>query len=129
MEVTTTPAPWLEPAIWVTFAGYVVHRLVEGFFMLRFGIEIHSWRALDARFRLVTTRRNPNLVLLTAGWAAGRPDLGFAAVALWTIASILFHLVRVAQAELTLRRGGAIQGWYEVGLARSEGDTGPPAAA
>lgn len=107
------PSPWLGPALVAAVGGYVVHRLVEGLFLLRFGIEIHAWRAIDARFRLVTTRRNPNLVLLTAGWAAGRPDLGFAAVAVWTVVSIAFHLVRFVQATGVARRGGEVRGWYE----------------
>lgn len=108
-------APWLGPAIAAAVGGYVVHRLIEGVFLASFGVEIHAWRPIDARFRLITTRRNPNLVLLTAGWAAGRPDLGFALVAFWTVASILFHLVRLAQAGLAVRRGEAIRGCYEPG--------------
>jgi phosphatidylglycerophosphate synthase len=116
------PAPWLVPAVAVAVVGYVVHRLVEGLFLALFKIEIHSWRAIDARFRLITTRRNPNLILLSAGWAAGRPELGFAALAVWTVASILFHLVRVAQAGIEVRRGGEIRGWYEA-------DAPPGAAA
>lgn len=116
------PAPWLAPAVVVAVVGYVVHRLVEGLFLALFKIEIHSWRAIDARFRLITTRRNPNLILLSAGWAAGRPELGFAALAVWTVASILFHLVRVAQAGIEVRRGGEIRGWYEA-------DAPPGAAA
>ncbi|HKJ24012.1 MAG TPA: CDP-alcohol phosphatidyltransferase family protein [Myxococcota bacterium] len=108
-------APWATAATWVAFVGYWLHRGVEGLFLAVFGIEIHAWRRLDARFRLVTTRRNPNLILLTLGWAAGRPDLGFAALALWTVASILFHLVRIAQAGVERLRGHPIRSEYEIG--------------
>ncbi|MBW2315091.1 MAG: CDP-alcohol phosphatidyltransferase family protein [Deltaproteobacteria bacterium] len=114
-------APWLDAAMAAAVGGYVVHRGVEGLFMLCFGIEIHSWRALDARFRLITTRRNPNLVLLSAGTAAGRPDVGFALVALWTVASIAFHLVRVVQAGFVSWRGVPIRGGYEPGEATERG--------
>jgi len=119
------PASWTTAAIGVTVAGYWVHRAVEGIFLALFGIEIHTWRALDARFRLITTRRNPNLILLTAGFATGRPDVGFAAVAVWTVASIAFHLVRIAQAGLEALRGHTIRSEYEEGAPRP----GEPEAA
>ena len=108
-------APWVTAATWVTVVGYWVHRAVEGIFLALFGIEIHAWRAVDARFRLITTRRNPNLILLTAGFLAGRPDAGFLAVAAWTVASIAFHGVRIAQAGLEALRGRPIHSEYEEG--------------
>ena len=40
---------------------------------------------------------------MTAAALAGRPDLGFAAVAAWTAASFLAHLARLAQAYATPR--------------------------
>jgi len=107
------PAPWLAAAVWVTLVGYWVHRGVEGLFLLLFKIEIHSWRRLDAGFRLITTRRNPNLVLLTVGTLAGSPSAGFAAVALWTAASIAFHLARIGKAGLMMWRGRPVRSWYE----------------
>lgn len=108
-------APWTLLATGVAFVGYWIHRLLEGLFLAFFQIEIHAWRRIDARFRLVTTRRNPNLILLSAGWAVGRPDAGFAALALWTVASIVFHAVRIVQAGLERRRGHAIRSEYEPG--------------
>jgi len=102
---------WIEAATWIAVGGYVLGRLEEGIFLARFGFEIHSWRPLDSRFRLVTARRNPNLLLLTAGTAAGRPDLGLGAVAVWTLASLAFHAVRLAQAWSRARRGDRIRGW------------------
>ncbi len=86
-------------------AGYVLQRLEEGVFIAWFGMDMHTWRPFDSRFRLVTARRNPNLVLLTVFLAAGRPDLGILAVAAWTVVSLLVHTVRVAQAALERRRG------------------------
>ena len=86
------------PETWIVVAGYLVGRLEEGIFLLAFGFEIHCWRPLDALFRTITARRNPNLLLLSVGALGGRPDLGLAMVALWTIASLAFHALRIAQA-------------------------------
>jgi phosphatidylglycerophosphate synthase len=92
--------------------GYVVQRVIEGAFILWFGIHIHVWERLDTRFRLVTARRNPNMVLLFLSLLAARPDIGLVAVAAWTILSCLFHLVRIVQAWLHRRRG-PILSWLE----------------
>ncbi|MBV9834505.1 MAG: CDP-alcohol phosphatidyltransferase family protein, partial [Alphaproteobacteria bacterium] len=57
-----------------------------------------GWRPLDALSRLVTARRNPNLVLLSVAALAGRPDIGLAVVAIWTLLCLAFHSVRIIQA-------------------------------
>lgn len=88
----------------VVLGGYVVQRLIEGAFLALYKLEVHSWRPFDSWFRLITARRNPNLVLLTLGWAAGRPDLGMLAVAVWTALSLAVHLVQLGQAQLAGRR-------------------------
>lgn len=92
-------------------AGYAAQRLIEGAFIVRFGIHIHVWRPIDSRFRLVTARRNPNMVILIAALAAGRPDSGLVAIAAWTALSCLFHLVRLFQAWLARAHGRAIESW------------------
>ncbi|WP_419826586.1 CDP-alcohol phosphatidyltransferase family protein [Sphingomonas sp.] len=91
--------------------GYVVQRLIEGAFIGAFGMHIHVWRLADSRFRLVTARRNPNWLVLLASVIAGRPDWGLIAVLAWTIASCLFHLVRLAQAFAARARGAEIVSW------------------
>jgi phosphatidylglycerophosphate synthase len=108
-------APWTSAATAVAVVGYWLHRLVEGLFLAFFKIEIHAWRQLDARFRLITTRRNPNLILLSVGLVAGRPDLGFAALAVWTVLSIAFHTVRLAQAALEVKHGHTVHSEYQEG--------------
>lgn len=108
------PQPeWLPLALWIVLGGYLAGRLLEGIFLAFLGMEIHCWRPADARFRLVTARRNPNLVLLTAGVLAGRADLGFAAVALWTAASVAFHVVRLGMALVERGRSGAVRSFEE----------------
>ncbi|MCU6455178.1 CDP-alcohol phosphatidyltransferase family protein [Sphingomonas sp. A2-49] len=91
--------------------GYVAQRLIEGAFIARFGMHIHVWQQFDSRFRLVTARRNPNMVILFAGLLVTRPDWGIVAVAAWTIASLAVHLVRLFQAMAAARRGEAVVSW------------------
>nr|WP_156681509.1 CDP-alcohol phosphatidyltransferase family protein [Sphingomonas profundi] len=91
--------------------GYVVQRVIEGAFMRLYGMHIHVWRQADSRFRLVTARRNPNMVILLVSVIAGRPDLGLIAVAWWTIVSLVFHAVRLAQAMARKAAGHPITSW------------------
>jgi phosphatidylglycerophosphate synthase len=91
--------------------GYVVQRVIEGIFMRKFGMHIHVWRPIDSKFRLVTARRNPNMVILVGSLIAGRPDMGLELVALWTIISIIFHAVRLAQANAAAERGRTLVSW------------------
>jgi phosphatidylglycerophosphate synthase len=100
---------WVEGTI---FAGYVVQRVIEGAFIAWFGgIHIHVWERFDSRFRLVTARRNPNMVILFVSVLFGRPDVGIVAVAAWTAASCLVHLVRLFQALARQRQGEPISSW------------------
>jgi phosphatidylglycerophosphate synthase len=94
-------------------AGYIVQRVIEGIFIARFGLEIHVWEPWDSRFRLITARRNPNMVILFVGLLLGYPDLGLVAVAGWTVISCLFHLVRLAQAWLRHQRTGPLESWLQ----------------
>jgi phosphatidylglycerophosphate synthase len=91
--------------------GYVAQRLIEGAFIVRFGMHIHVWEKFDSDFRLVTARRNPNMVILFAGLLVGRPDWGIVAVAAWTALSLVVHLVRLFQAMAARARGRAIVSW------------------
>lgn len=97
--------------------AYVVQRLIEGVFIARFGMHIHVWQRLDSDFRLVTARRNPNMVILFAAMLVSRPDIGIICVAVWSVVSCLFHLVRLAQA-IGASRWGKLSSWLEL-----DGDT------
>ncbi|WP_028968994.1 CDP-alcohol phosphatidyltransferase family protein [Sphingomonas sp. URHD0057] len=98
--------------LWAIIGGYVAQRVIEGIFMRRFGgMHIHVWRPIDSRFRLITARRNPNMVILVAALLLGRPDAGLVAVAGWTIVSLFFHAVRLAQASEQAARGQPIVSW------------------
>ena len=91
--------------------GYVAQRIIEGIFMRRYGMHIHVWQQIDSQFRLITARRNPNMVILVAALLMGRPDLGIELVALWTILSLIFHAVRLAQANARRDRGKPVVSW------------------
>jgi phosphatidylglycerophosphate synthase len=109
----------LEPVyatmvLWAIIGGYVAQRAIEGVFMRRFGrMHIHVWRPIDSKFRLITARRNPNMVILVAALLVGRPDSGLVLVAWWTIVSLIFHAVRFAQASERAARGERIVSWLE----------------
>ena len=82
--------------------------------MRRFGrMHIHVWRPIDSKFRLITARRNPNMVILATALLFGRPDSGLVLVAWWTIISLIFHAVRFAQATEQAARGRPITSWLE----------------
>jgi phosphatidylglycerophosphate synthase len=107
--------PLPDDVFWACMAaimgGYVVQRLIEGAFIGWFGIHIHVWRRFDSWFRLITARRNPNMPILAAFLAIGRPDWGLEAVAIWTIVSLAVHLVQLVQALVERARGREIRSW------------------
>ncbi len=93
------------------FIGYIVGRLAEGAFQLWCApFSLFSWRPFDSVNRLITARRNPCLILLTAALALGRPDLGLAAVLAWTLISSVLLWLRVAQA---LPGRGRLVSWLD----------------
>ena len=97
--------------LWAIIGGYIAQRLIELLFIRRLGMEIHVWRPIDSKFRLVTARRNPNMVLLVLALLFRRPDVGLKLVALWTLVSLIFHAVRLAQATERSRRGAPVVSW------------------
>lgn len=111
----TWTGPWpVSVPLWLMFAGYLGGRLCEGSFQLLVApFSMFLWRPLDSFNRLITARRNPNLLLLTGTWYAGRPDLGLWLVAIWHGLSALFLAIRWAQARSTRRRNGPLKSWLE----------------
>jgi hypothetical protein len=98
--------------LWAIVGGYVLQRIIEGIFMRRFGrMHIHVWQRIDSHFRLITARRNPNMVILVAAMLFARPDVGLELVALWTILSLIFHAVRLVQANSARDRGSPVESW------------------
>jgi phosphatidylglycerophosphate synthase len=97
-------------ALKVILIGYVVQRLEEGLFDVLFKVSPHLWQRFDSFMRLITARRNPNLVILTLFAIAGRPDIGVNVVAVWVAVCIIIHAVRMVQAGFA-RRHGPLRSW------------------
>jgi phosphatidylglycerophosphate synthase len=93
--------------------GYVAGRLVEGSFKWFLGATfgIFCWQPIDSYFRLITARRNPNMIFLTISVFAGRPELGLLAVTFWTVATSLFLLGRLVLAGYARFRQGPLKSW------------------
>jgi phosphatidylglycerophosphate synthase len=110
---------------WLIIIGYVAGRIVEGIFPLLGNCTIFTWKPFDAWFRLVTARRNPCLIILTASAVIGRPDWGFLAVTFWTVLTTILMLVRLLQGLVARIRGGPLQSW----LSADDVASGPNAQA
>jgi phosphatidylglycerophosphate synthase len=112
----TTPAwmPDMPVLIALILAGYVGGRLCEGAFQFWVAsFDIFIWRPIDSFSRLITARRNPNLILLTLGWVTGRPDMGLWAVVIWHLLSTAFLALRVAMGWRERRARGPLRSWFE----------------
>ncbi len=117
--------PGLHATVALIFAAYLGGRLCEGAFHPGLApFSMFVWRPFDSFNRLITARRNPNLILLTAGWAMGRPDLGLWAVMAWHVLSTAVLAVRLAMAAAARRRG-PLESW----LSRLEAGRGRPGLA
>ena len=79
---------------------YVIGRAIEGLFKRAHGFHIHVWDQIDSRVRVITARRNPNMLIFMVFCIFGDPVSGLAAVAIWSVACNVFHAVRLAQAGL-----------------------------
>ncbi len=102
----------VNAALWLLFAFYAVGRFVEATFTLWLGkFGLFCWRPVDSYFRLITGRRNPNMILLTVLTVFGRPDLGLLAVVLWTVLTSLFMALRLAMAGYVRLTRGPLWTW------------------
>ena len=103
----------IAAAGWLIIAGYVAGRLVEGVFLAWLGkFGLFCWRPVDSYFRLITARRNPCMIFLTAGALLGRPGAGLAAVTVWTLATSLFLLLRLVMGLYRQKVDGSIKSWF-----------------
>lgn len=97
-QQTGQPPPWPELCLFLIIAGYVLQRAEEGIFERLFGFHVHAWRPFDSFFRLITARRNPNLLILTPAWLVGYPEIGLLLVAIWTAVCLVVHGAQLVQA-------------------------------
>ena len=114
LATTATPLVNLELYAWLMFAGYVGGRICEGLFEFWLApFVMFIWQRIDSFNRLITARRNPNLILLTVSWLAERPDIGFLLVVGWHVISTLFLAWRVIVAWQAQRQQGPLTSWME----------------
>jgi phosphatidylglycerophosphate synthase len=115
LGLSTMGVVWTSSTFWwvigIILGGYVLQRAMEGAAIKWLGMEIHIWRPIDTRFREITARRNPNLVLLTLSLLVNRPDLGLIAVAAWTGICLILHAVQLVQAFSAKARSGKLSSW------------------
>lgn len=112
---------WHGPAVMVIFVGYVLGRIAEGVFSrLAWPCMLFTWKPWTSLLRLVTARRNPNLILLTVAALVNAPGAGLVAVAIWTAFTTVLLWWATCQAYWQHRRGVAIVPWL---TAQHGGDT------
>lgn len=113
IQIAPREFTWFNPdyLLLVIISGYIVQRLIEGCFALLYKMHIHVWRRIDTLFRLITARRNPNLVILTVAVILGFPGWGLVMVGMWIVISCFFHLVRLCQALQYKRKNGNLVSW------------------
>ncbi len=99
--------------VWL-FVGYIGGRVAEGVFHFLGNTAIFTWQPFDSYFRLVTGRRNPNMILLTVFAVLGQPEWAFLSVVIWTVLSTLVLFVRVFMG-LAVRQfsGEPLNSWME----------------
>ncbi len=110
---------------WLIAIAYVTGRVVEGIFPLLGNCSVFTWRPYDAWFRLVTARRNPNLILLTLSVFIAKPDWGFIAVVFWSVLTSLALVIRLFYAFAIRLIQGPLTSW----LTQDDVATGPHAHA
>lgn len=86
------------PAFWVILGCYVVGRIIEIGFHRIFGFNQYIWKRFDGRFRLIVSRRNIILLIMTVGLLIERTVDAFLVCAGWSIISTLIQGVRIGQA-------------------------------
>ena len=117
LGLAVSPTLWgLEATtlyVWI-FIGYIGGRIAEGAFHLLGNTAIFTWQPFDSYFRLVTGRRNPNMILLTAFTLIGMPEWGFLSVVIWTVLSTVVLFVRLFMG-LAVRQfsGEPLSSWME----------------
>lgn len=85
-------------AFWIILGCYVVGRIVEIAFHRVFGFNQYIWQRFDSRFRLIVSRRNIILLIMTIGLVVGAATEAFLVCAGWSIVSTIIQAVRIGQA-------------------------------
>lgn len=111
---TLTPIAGLGILMWLMLIGYVGGRLCEGVFQFWLAhFDIFIWHKWDSFNRLITARRNPNLLLLTYGWLTGQPDFGLLLVVAWHLISTGILVWRLMTGWKTKQKEGSLKSWLQ----------------
>ena len=114
LSTVSLSTPEVEVLIWLMFIGYIGGRICEGVFQFFVGsFDIFIWRRFDSFNRLITARRNPNLILLTGSWVINQPELGFLSVVLWHLISTTILAIRVVLGWRERQHHGSLRSWFE----------------
>lgn len=103
----------LNDLYWLIIGGYLFGRAIEALFHALGRCSMFAWRPFDAYFRLVTARRNPCLIILTAAVLVDRPAWGLLGVALWTVLSSAVMLGRLLYATYVRVSTGPLESWLK----------------
>ena len=95
---------WVWPACWTILATYVIGRFLEKGFKSKFGFNPFMWAQFDSRFRMIVSRRNIILLIMTVGLILNRPVEALVACAAWSLVSVAIQAVRYSQAAIRSRR-------------------------
>lgn len=98
---------------WLVVLGYIGGRFIETSFHSLGACGMFAWRPFDAWFRLVTARRNPCLIILTALLIVAGPTAAFWGVVVWTVLSTFIMLLRLMYAALVRLRSGPLDSWLK----------------
>lgn len=88
----------------IILACYVVARAIEVSFHLLFGFNAFLFRTFDTWFRLIVSRRNVLLLIMTLGGLFGEWVGAFAICAGWSLVSTAIQAIRIVQAWLAARK-------------------------
>lgn len=114
LSTVSISAPGVDVLIWLMFIGYIGGRICEGVFQFFVGsFDIFIWRKFDSFNRLITARRNPNLILLTGSWMINQPELGFLSVVVWHLISTVILAIRVVLGWRERQHHGSLKSWFE----------------
>jgi phosphatidylglycerophosphate synthase len=113
LSLPAIPGLSMSLALGLVMGGYVAGRAVEGVFKQCLESSgVFCWQPVDSCFRLITGRRNPNLLLLTVCLCFGRADVGLLLVCLWTALSSVFLVLRLIMGFVTRFRSGPLRSWF-----------------
>lgn len=98
----------------VMLAAYLLGRVFEGLFQWWFvHASIFCWTRLDSYHRLITARRNPSMIIMTAAVLLTAPTAGFVWVVLLAVLSTALLALRFAMGCIVVLANRSIHSWLE----------------